>query len=246
MIPNLNKLNRSAGPFPLYYRVKQVCSDLIRSGNLKPGDPLPPEQKICSQLGVSRGTVRMAIGELVREGVLRREQGKGTFIAAPRFEKSLLAYFKFADKDSSVEIVPESKILAIEDVAAPAEVARALAIPPEDAVVRIKRLRTIKSVPFIFQVSFFPKKQFPGLERVDSNVTSLYDFIAERYGIHIRAIDEYLTAGIGDGDAREAIGLEEGAPVIIIERVAFSNNDRPVEFRRSVGRADRYHYHVRL
>jgi len=242
----LGKLTRGSVPVPLYYQVKKRFADLIRCGNLKPGDIIPPEQKLCSELGVSRGTVRMAIGELVQEGTLRREQGRGTFIAGPRLDKSLLAYFKFADKDTSEEIIPESKIITIENVSPPLEVAKALAITSKETVVRIKRLRTVKGVPFIFQISFFPKKHFPRLDRINTNVTSLYNFITDRYGIHIMAVEEYLTAGIPDDEARGMIGLEDDSPVIIIERIAFSINERPVEFRRSVGSADRYHYRVRL
>lgn len=242
----LEKLTRGAVPVPLYYRVKEAFSTLIRAGNLKPGDIIPPEQKICSQLGVSRGTVRMAIGELVREGILRREQGRGTFIVGPRLDKSLLAYFKFAEKDTSEQIIPESKIIKIQNVFPPPEIASALAITPKEPVVRIKRLRTVKSVPFIFQISFFPKKQFPHLNQINVDARSLYDFIGARYGIHIRSVEEYLTAGIADDEVRKMIDLEDGSPVIIIERIAYSNDDKPVEFRRSIGRADRYHYRIRL
>jgi GntR family transcriptional regulator len=189
----------------------------------------------------------MAIGELVQEGVLRREQGRGTFIVGPRLDKSLLAYFKFAERDTSEEIIPDSKILKIENVSPPPlEIAKALEITSKETVVRIKRLRTVKGVPFIFQVSFFPKKQFPRLDRINTNVPSLYDFIGNRYGIHIMAVEEYLTAALADDEARKMIGLKVGSPVIIIERIAFSTNEKPVEFRRSVGRADRYHYRVRL
>jgi DNA-binding GntR family transcriptional regulator len=99
----------------------------------------------------------MAIGELVREGILKQEQGRGTFIVGPRLEKSLLAYFKFGEKDTSEAIIPESKIIKIDDVSPPLEVTKALAIRSKDTVVRIKRLRTVKGVLFIFQVSFFPK-----------------------------------------------------------------------------------------
>jgi GntR family transcriptional regulator len=242
----LDKQTRSAAPVPLYYQLKEAFADLICSGNLKPGDLIPPEQKLCLELGVSRGTVRTAIGELVREGILERQQGRGTFIVGPRLDKSLLAYFRFAEKDTSEDLIPESRILKTENVSPSLEVAKALAISPKEAVVKIERLRIVKGIPFIFQVSFFPRKQFPRLERIQSNVPSLYDFIRERYGIHIRAVEEYLTAGLADHEVRDALGLENGSPVIIIERTAFSNNDKPVEFRRSVGKADRFHYRVRL
>jgi GntR family transcriptional regulator len=243
---NIEKLVRGSMPVPLYYQVKAHFAQLIRSGNLKPGDLIPPEQRLCAEFGVSRGTVRMAIGALVQDGILRREQGRGTFISGPRLDKSLLAYFKFAEKDTSEEIIPESRILKIESVAPPPEITKALSITPKERVVRIKRLRTVKGIPFIFQVSFFPRKQFPHLERIDSNVTSLYEYVSKQYGIHIMTVEEYLTAGIPDDEARDMIGLEDGSPVIIIERIAFTSNEKPVEFRRSIGRADRYHYRVRF
>ena len=240
------KLSRDSLPVPLYYQVKKRFADLIRSGNIKPGDIIPPEQKLCRELGVSRGTVRMAIGELVQEGILRREQGRGTFVVGPRLDRSLLAYFKFAEKDASEEIIPESQIVQIEPVPAPVEVASALDISPAEMVVRIKRLRTVKGVPFIFQISFFPEERFPQFDQIDTNATSLYEFIRARYGIHIIAVDEYLTAGIVDDEGRKFLDLDEGSPVIVIERIAFASNEQPVEFRRSIGKADRYHYRVRL
>ena len=144
-----------AGPFVLPSENAILRFYSIRESKTR--DIIPPEQKLCSELGVSRGTVRMAIGELVQEGILRREQGRGTFIVGPRLEKSLLAYFKFAERDTSEEIIPESKILKIENVSPPLEVAQALEITSKETVVRIKRLRTVRGVPFIFQVSFFPK-----------------------------------------------------------------------------------------
>jgi GntR family transcriptional regulator len=240
------KLSNDILPVPLYYQVKKRFADLIRSGNFRPGDLIPPEQKLCAELGVSRGTVRTAIGELVREGILRREQGRGTFVVGPRLDRSLLAYFKFAEKDASEEIIPESQILKIEHVTPPSAVANALDISPAETVVRIKRLRTVKGNPFIFQISFFPEKRFPKFDRVDANATSLYEFIRTHYGIHIIAVEEYLTAGVADDEARKLLGLNKGSPVIIIERVAFTTNEQAIEFRRSVGRADRYHYRVRL
>lgn len=243
---NLLKLSRDGSPVPLYHQVKASFLDLFWSGRLKPGDVIPAEQQLCADLGVSRGTVRMAIGELVKDGILRREQGKGTFVASPRLENSLLRYFRFAEKDSSAAIVPESQILDIALIAPTIGVAQLLAISAKERVFKIKRLRTVKGSPFIYQVSFFPEKFFPGLKDIDRRTPSLYKLISERYGIPIIQVDEYLTAASPDYEARKSLGLKKESPVIVIERRAFSFNARPVEIRRSLGRADRYHYRIRL
>lgn len=231
---------------PLYRLVKARLKEFINAQQLKPGDPIPPEQRLCAELNVSRGTVRMAISDLVREGVLQRHQGRGTFVASPKFERSLLHYFRFVDRDSSEALIPESRIVRARVVQPKKDIADILGISTTQRVVELKRVRLIRGVPCIYQVSFFPQKLFPGLQEVDPAVPSLYDHIKHRYGTHVMQVEEYLTAGLADVHARRLLGLEEFAPVIIIERKTFTTREVPMEFRRSLGRADRYYYRVRL
>ena len=242
----LSKIEPGKIPLPLYHQVKAGLENVVRSGHLKPGDLIPAEHYLCSEFGVSRGTVRMAVGELVKEGLLRRVQGKGTFVASPRFEKSLLGYFRFAKKDSSEEIVPDSRIIEITKVTPPVVIAQSLGVSSRERVFKIKRLRTANGSPFIYQVSFFSEKLFPGLEKIERNAPSLYTFIGERYGIHVIEVEEYLTAGLPDHETQKLLGLTRGSPIIVIERKAYSVNERIIETRRSVGRADHYFYRVRL
>lgn len=231
---------------PLYYLVKARLKEFIRAGHLKPGDQIPPEQKLCADLSVSRGTVRTAISDLVREGLLQRYQGRGTFVASPKFERSLLHYFRFVERDSSEAIIPESRIVKAHVVPPPKTVADALGISAGQRVIELRRVRVIKEVPCIYQTSFFPEKLFPGLDEVDPDVPSIYDHIRDRYGVHVMQVEEYLTAGLPDPQAQQLLGLEKFFPVIIIERKTFTAREVPMEFRRSVGRADRYYYRVRL
>ena len=243
---NLGKISREDGSVPLYQQMKLLLLDLVRSGKVKTGDAIPPENTLCKEFGVSRGTVRTAVGELVKTGFLRREQGRGTFVAGPRFERSLLQYFNFAEKNSSKAIIPESRILGSKKLIPPVEIAKILKLSVKDRVVEIRRLRMVKGIPFIYQVSFFPERPFPGLERIDAQVQSLYDHIVDRFDVRVARVEEYLTAGVPNREAMRLLDLEKDTPVMIIERVAFIYPEKPIEFRRSFGRADKYYYHVRL
>jgi len=240
------KLTRTEPPIPLYYQIKTRFIDALKSGELKPGDPISPEEKLCADFGVSRGTARLAIGELVKEGLLWRERGRGTFVARPRLERSLNGYFRFAERDSSEAVVPESRVIKTRRLIPPTDVAKTLGITAKERVIEIRRLRLVKENPFIYQVSFFPEKLFPRLHQLEPNIQSLYQHISERYGLHIVQVEEYLTAGLPNEEAQSFLRLEANAPVIVIERIAFTFNEKPVEFRVSVGRADRYHYRIRL
>jgi GntR family transcriptional regulator len=231
---------------PLYRLVKAKLKEFISARHLKPGDPIPPEQKLCAELNVSRGTVRVAISDLVREGVLQRYQGRGTFVASPKFERSLLHYFRFVERDSSEAIVPESRIVKARVVLPPKNVADALGISAKQGAIELRRVRSIKGVPCIYQISFFPEKLFPGLHEIDPDIPSLYDYIRDRYRTHVMQVEEYLTAGLPDPQAQKLLGLDKFYPVIIIERKTLTSREVPMEFRRSIGRADRYCYRVRL
>ncbi len=242
----LTKIEPATVPVPLYHQVQMSLEKLVRLGQLKPGDLIPSEHHLCSEFRVSRGTLRTAIGELVKQGLLRREQGKGTFVAGPRFEKSLLGYFRFANKDSSEEILPDSRIIEITKVIAPIDISKLMGLSSNEQVFKIKRLRMVSGAPFIYQISFFPVKLFPGLQAMPRNTPSLYNHISERYGIHVVEVEEFLTAGLPDHETQKLLGLKRKAPIIVIERKAFSIGDRVLELRRSVGRADHYHYRIRL
>jgi GntR family transcriptional regulator len=234
---------RTSGP--LYRDVAAALERRIRSGAWKPGDQIPTESQLEREFGSSRGTLRMAIGELVRRGLLHPQPGRGTFVLGPSF-KSLERFFRYESRGGAARLSPENQVLRQGVRKATVQTANALEIEPGTRVGYLRRLRVHQGEPFLLIDSFFQLDEWQRFDTADFRKHSLYDLLRDQYGIFIITADEYLRADLASPKEAGLLQIEPLSAVIRLERTACSFGNRPVEFRCAVGRADRFQYHVRL
>jgi len=232
-------------PGPLYRDLTAALERAIKDGVWKPGDQIPTEPELEAQFGASRGTLRMAVSELVRKGMLHRQAGRGTFVIGPSF-KSMERYFRYEDADGDPRILPRHTVLSQRRVRADARTARALGLAQGDEVAFVRRLRHYQEEPFLVVDSFFPMDVWQLIGEADLNAHRLYDIFRDECGLYIVSADEYLRAGLADKQEAGLLRIPKGSAVIRLERIAHTFEARPVEYRRAVGHSDRFHYHVRL
>lgn len=230
----------------LYRQLKEVIREQIASGELQPGDRLPSERELSEQYGISRMTVREALSELVREGVVQRRQGKGTFVATPKLVEGLDILRGFTEEIRRRGMRPGTRILAMDQIPAHALVGRHLGLPVGHPVIRIERLRLANEVPTALETVHLDAVQFAGITRLLSPETSLYELLHERYRITLSHADQELEATTADRYLADLLEVNEGAPLLLIERTSFTPGGQPIEYVRSYYRGDRYRYHVRL
>lgn len=229
---------------PLYLQLVEAIKQKISSNTWKIGMMIPSENELSRDFGISVGTVKKALGILVQEGVLFRRQGKGTFVATPDFSKSFTRFFRYGqDADLPAEI-PGSIILGSSIVEADAKVAGALHLEEKSKVFYIKRIRTLQQVAFSVEDIYLPYERFEGIEEMDLADQLLYPIYSERFSTPIIWADEYLQPDVADTVTAEGLGIDEGAPVMCVERLAHTYEDIPVEWRRSYGRGDSFRYHI--
>jgi GntR family transcriptional regulator, N-acetylglucosamine utilization regulator len=231
---------------PLYRRIEADLRVRIWSGELAPGARVETELELMERYGVSRATVRQALGGLIAAGALEVRRGRGTFVASARFEHTIGGFYSFSREIERHGLKPGTRVLELRTEAAAADIAQALAIPPGTELVALRRIRLAGSDPLVVETSHLPAARFPGLETVDFNRVRLYDTLLTRYRCRpTRARESFepilLTAG-------EAVLLDQqpGRPALRVERIAFDQDDIPIEFCRSTVRGDRYRYSVEL
>lgn len=238
-------INRSS-VLPLYFQIREGLLTQIRSGRLKAGAPLLSEQQLAEKLGVSRMTARQALQSLCSLGVAYRQQGKGTFVSKTKFEINFRHVQSFTEQMSALGYSVSSKILSLEVGRAPAEIARALRVRPRSEIVSLKRVRMAAMTPIAVEASYLPHSFCPGLAGFFGGRDSLYQTLANRYGIHIQVADETVEAGLaGEQDAR-LLRVRKGNPLFLFTRVAYLADGQPIEFVKSRYRADRYKIVTRL
>lgn len=229
---------------PLYAQVKAQLIQRIQSGDWKPGDLIPNEFVLASELGVSQGTVRKALGELTAAKLLLRRQGRGTFVAQHTPESTLFRFFNFYD-ESGAQVVPETIWAKVRcGVSKPAERLK-LQLEGGDKVIRISRLRGCDACPFAYEEICLPEALFSGL--VDSEIpNTLYDHFQRRYGVTVTGGEERLTAVAASQREARHLKAAEGTPLLRLDRQTFSLDGRPVEWRISLCALGDAHYQVRL
>ncbi|WP_406154655.1 GntR family transcriptional regulator [Streptomyces sp. NBC_00882] len=243
--PGAADLARTDPRLPLHARLREVLAQRIRSGEWSPDEPLPAESALVAHYGVSLGTMRRVFRDLVDEGLLERRQGTGTFVRRASLDASLFRFFRFGPAGSGF---PQSRILSAARQVSTPTIASALRITAGDEVLHLHRLRLFDEQPVLVEDIWLPLPLFEPLERIgpDDLGDLLYPTYERCCGQIVAAATEELTVGAATAGDALLLGCGRGEPVAIVERVARSHDDRPLEYRRSRGLAHTFRYRIDL
>ncbi len=217
---------------PLYAQVRSALIARLTAGEWAPGAVLPGDSMLAAEIGVSSGTVRKAVDSLVADGVLRRHQGKGTFVTEQTPERANFHFFRLVDGDGE-RVLPEAASEVVVTVPAGAGTARRLGIAQGETVVLLDRVRAIAGRPAILETVEVPAALMPGLEAETPLPNALYPHYQARHAISVISTEDRLSAVAADATAAKTLGVAEGAPLLLVERVAHDLTGRAVEWRRS-------------
>jgi GntR family transcriptional regulator len=227
-------------PIPLYHQLKTLLLERIRTGEMKPNDRLPAEDELAATHGVSKATVRQALNDLAVAGVLRREQGRGTFVAEPKLAQGPREMTSFTDEMRSRGLHPTSKVLTQDVIEAEADIAEKLRVTEGAPVMRLKRLRLADSEPMGIQTAYLSLGLAPRLVEEEFTDASLYEALERKYGIWpARAQETYVAVLVDRADAK-LLKVAASSPALSAERVSYLSSGQPLEVTYSIMRGDRY------
>ncbi len=226
-------------PEPLWHQVEETIRASITSGAWPPGTQLPGEEALCQQLGVSRITIRHALANLVAQGMLRREHGRGTFVRSPRLVAGARGLTSFTEEMAALGMVPSTTVLDVDVRPAPAAVAEALELPDGAEVVQVHRLRLGDGEPIGVQTAHLRTDRVPQLDAAMLADRSLYDVLRDHFGITPLVADETYRVAAADAGASRLLKIRRGTPVFMVVRVT-SDERGPFEATTSTMRGDRY------
>ena len=230
------------GPVPKHAQLHDILEELCRT-TLKPGDTLPGERLLEETYGVSRITVRRAIGDLVAAGKLRRIRGKGTFVA-PNPLVSRLHLASFSDEMGAQDVTASSKILTSGRSSAPEDAAIFFDTPANAEHIHLRRLRLGDGEPYSIDDGWYNSTFAPSLLENDI-YNSVYAILDSIFDVPITDADQTVSAISADADTAPLLDVPVGTPLLHIVRYSRSG-DRPVEWCSSVYRTDRYRLTTRV
>jgi GntR family transcriptional regulator len=233
---------------PRYCQLANILRERISKGELTARQPIPSERQLEKDYSVSRTTIRQAIDLLVRQGFLYREHGKGTFVSPQKLQKGISELTSFTEDMMRRGIVPGQKILQLGYVPPPEEVRAQMELPVDlEKVLRIERLRLGDGVPMGLQTSYYLLPEGQTIDRQElEEYGSVYRILQEK--IHLIPTEADETLEVTSATPREAslLQIEPGSPLLLSERVMYSQYRHVIEFVRILYRGDRYRYFAKL
>ena len=236
-------LTTGKGSISLYMQIRDLLIAKVGKGEWLPGGIIPSEINLAQELGVSQGTVRKAITELVENNVLTRRQGRGTFVSNHDSERALFYFFHITD-NSGHKVLPDSRVLHCRRKPASRLEASKLQLVVGTKIIRIERVRNFAAKPTMVETITLSAESFDDLGN-EGNYdlpNTLYELYEKQYGITIHSADEQLRAVAASKHDAKILNLEVGTPLLEIERVALTLDKTPVELRISRCSTKKHHY----
>jgi GntR family transcriptional regulator len=232
---------------PAYARIRDHLAARIVAREWAPGAAIPAEAELARDYDTSVNTLRRATEQLVREGLLERRQGSGTYVRRPSFDATLFRWFHFTGADGEVT-VPESRIVKRTELSANQHIADKLGVPAHSSVLHMLRIRLWAGEPIVVEDLYFPLPLFRQLITMsEQDIGPLFYPMYEReFGCLVSQVEDDISIGVAPRRHANLLGLRPGSPVAIIERSSMRLDGSVIEWRRAHGRADRFHYKLRM
>ncbi len=235
-----------SSPLPLYFQLKELLREKIAAGEWTPGDMVPSERELSEQYHISRMTARQALRELAIEGLLRREPGRGTFVAEPKIEHGLTRLTGFTEDMKARGLKPGAKVVRLALIKSSLRAAQALQISPDKNIVLVERLRLAGGRPIALETSYLYFNGVEDLLNEDLENQSLYQLLSEKYHITPARALQKIGADLCSRREQDLLQIPEGAPVLRNKRITYEQWGRPFEYTESAYRGDRYVFQVEL
>jgi GntR family transcriptional regulator len=231
---------------PLYQQIKGLVLQSLQQGEWKPGEPIPSEFELAARYKVSQGTVRKAIDELAKSHLLVRRQGKGTFVATHAEQQVQFRFLKLQpdEGDISSQGPAQRHIIDCKRLQANSLVAKTLGLRTNEAVLQIKRLLSFGGTPTIFEEIWLPGGPFKGLttERLQADTGPMYAMFEAEFGIRMVNAQERIRAVNPSPEQAQWLQVPAHTPLLRVERLSFTYQATPMEWRMGVYRTDQHHY----
>jgi GntR family transcriptional regulator len=241
-----SRIDRTS-PVPFYFQLKKTLAEELVAGRWRPGDRLPSEPSICAHFDVSRSTVRQALGELEAEGMIRRDKGRGTFVAEPRSTAWLLqSSHGFYEEAVGAGHAVGSRVLRRGLEALPRWACDALDLAEGSMGVTVERLRWVDDRLVMYVITHLPAYLAEVVLAADLETGSLYQTLEKGKGVSVFGGRRVVEAVTGQEELARLLKVQPGAPLLFVESVSWDRDLRPFECYRAWHRADRTKIEVQV
>ncbi|MFV3308196.1 GntR family transcriptional regulator [Pseudomonas sp. NY15181] len=233
-------------PVPLYSQLKELLRTRILDGTYPPLSRMPSEAELGKAFDVSRITVRQALGDLQKEGLIFKIHGKGTFVAKPKAFQNVSTLQGLGESMSQHGYEVINRLRSFKTVPANAQVAARLQVAEGENVVQIKRARLVNRELVSLEITWLPEAVGLRLEKADLVSRDIFLILENDCALPLGHADLAIDAILADAELAGALEVEEGSPVMRIERLTHTADGAPLDYEHLYYRGDAFQYRLRI
>jgi GntR family transcriptional regulator len=230
---------------PLYGQIKNTLRAQILDGTYAAASQMPSESELCTMFSASRITVRQALGDLQKEGLIFKIHGKGSFVSRPKAFQNVSTLQGFAESMSAMGHEVVNQLKSLHFVQAGVQVAERLQVPVGTVVAEIQRVRLLNREPVSLELTWVSEALGRRRAQASLDPLEIYLILENDCGVPLGHADSTIDAIVADEEVAQALGVEEGLPVLRIERLTHDVQGRPVDYEFLYFRGDAFQYRVR-
>ncbi|MES2208236.1 MAG: GntR family transcriptional regulator [Pseudomonadota bacterium] len=231
---------------PLYMQVEAALASDIAAGILSPGTQLPPEDSLIERFNVSRTTIRKAVENLVNHGLIEIRRGKGTFVTEPSITQELTELSGFVEDMQALGRTPTARVIDMRPVPASKIVAQHLGLSTGTQVFLIERVRLADGVAVSFDETYLPLEIGEKVATNNLEVEPIFSLLEEKYNLYLTDAHYQLEAVTANEKIAQALGIEVGSPIFLIERTSYGEGQQPLDYEKLYYRGDLIKFTTRL
>ncbi|OWP49833.1 GntR family transcriptional regulator [Pseudomonas nitroreducens] len=233
-------------PVPLYSQLKEILRTRILDGTYPPLSRMPSEAELGKAFDVSRITVRQALGDLQKEGLIFKIHGKGTFVAKPKAFQNVSTLQGLGESMSQRGYEVINRLRSFKTVPASAQVAARLQVAEGENVVQIKRARLVNRELVSLEITWLPEHVGKRLEKADLVSRDIFLILENDCALPLGHADLAIDAILADAELASALEVQEGSPVMRIERLTHTADGAPLDYEHLYYRGDAFQYRLRI
>lgn len=236
----------SGSPLPLYQQIKETLRSAILDGQYPPHSRMPSESELQAMFEVSRITIRQALGDLQKEGLIFKVHGKGSFVSQPKAVQNITSLQGFAEAMSGDGNEIVNRVVSVAFVSASAEVADKLGLEEGATVAEIHRVRLLNRAPTSYEITFLPEFLGKKLARADLAARDIFLILENDCGIALGSADLSISAIAAHAPVAKALEIKRNVPVLRVQRLTHDSDGRPIDFEYLYLKGDAVQYQLRV
>ena len=244
----MSKINNvlTLSPTPLYSQIREILRQRILDGTYQPHQQMPSESELIKAFSVSRITVRQALGDLQRAGLVFKIHGKGTYVSKPKAFQNIGQLQGFGEAMSRMGYETFSQVVSIKTLSAGRVVGAKLKVKEREQITELRRVRYLNREPISLDVTYVPKAIGERLAKEDLANRDIFLILENDYGLSLGQAELQIEAMLADTALSRLLKVEESAPVLRIERLTFTTEGQPLDFEYLYYRGDAFQYQLRI